>query len=70
MDVDKLTLEEAMQELEGIAKRMEEEDATVDESVNLYARAKELEKHCRAKLEGYKERIQVMEGGQERPLDI
>ena len=47
---DKLTFEEAIDKLEGILKKLENEDTPLDEMVELYEKANKLADICRTKL--------------------
>ena len=47
---DKLTFEEAIDKLEGILKKLENEDTPLDEMVELYEKANKLADICRSKL--------------------
>ena len=47
---DKLTFEEAIDKLEGILKKLENEDTPLDQMVELYEKANKLADICRSKL--------------------
>ena len=47
---DKLTFEEGVSKLEGILKKLENEDTPLDQMVELYERANKLADICRSKL--------------------
>ena len=49
---DKLTFEEAIDKLEGILKKLENEDTPLDQMVELYQKANKLAEICRSKLNG------------------
>ena len=52
-----MTFEEAMKELEGLVKRMESGEPTLDESIGLFQRGVELSKLCADKLDEIEKRI-------------
>jgi exodeoxyribonuclease VII small subunit len=64
--------EKAMQELESIVTRMEEEQLELDESMALYEKGMELIKQCTALLEAAQERVRMLvqgeDGIEERPF--
>lgn len=47
---NKLTFEEAIDKLEGILKKLENEDTPLDQMVELYEKANKLADICRSKL--------------------
>ena len=58
---DKLTFEEAIDKLEGILKKLENEDTPLDEMVELYEKANKLADICRSKLkEAYKKMAKLV----------
>jgi exodeoxyribonuclease VII small subunit len=62
-----LSFEDALAELEEIVRALEEGSGTLDEAIAAYARGAELKKHCEAKLNEAKakvERISLGPGGQ------
>jgi len=56
-DVEQMEFEEALKELEGIVKTLEEGKTSLKESVNLYERGTILKKHCDKILEDIQLRI-------------
>ena len=50
LDVEKLTFEEAMQELETIVSSLENGSIELEESIKQYTRGIKLKKHCEEKL--------------------
>jgi exodeoxyribonuclease VII small subunit len=56
-DISKMEFEQALKELEGIVKTLEEGKASLNESVNLYERGIMLKKHCDNLLEAVQLRI-------------
>jgi exodeoxyribonuclease VII small subunit len=66
-DVDQMTFEEALAELEGVVTRLERGDVALDESIALYERGARLRARCQQKLAEAEEkvsRITLGEGGQ------
>ena len=65
-DLSALSFEAAMKELEGVVSRLEQGDATLEESIALYERGAKLRSHCDARLKDAEERIEriTLAGGQ------
>ena len=66
-EVDQMTFEEALAELEGVVTRLERGDVALDESIALYERGAKLRARCQQKLAEAEEkvsRITLGEGGQ------
>jgi exodeoxyribonuclease VII small subunit len=62
--------EAAIAELEGIVKKLEEGDLTLEASLQLYERGVHLSRFCHARIEDAEHRIEVLtERGQLKPLD-
>ena len=60
--------ESAIAELDGIVKKMEEGDLTLEQSMTLYERGLQLSTFCHAKLEEAERRIEILnERGELRP---
>lgn len=57
-DVAALSFEAAMAELEGIVRRLESGDVSLEESVALYERGHSLRAHCEARLKAAQMRIE------------
>lgn len=65
-ELDGVPFEKALEELEGIVKKLEEGKVELEESITLYERGAALKAHCEAKLRAAEERIEkivVDEGG-------
>lgn len=59
-----LSFEQAMQELEGLVRRLEEGRLPLEEAIQAYERGTFLKNHCEAKLQAAKLRVdQVVPGG-------
>ena len=66
-DVEAMTFEEALGELEGVVARLERGDVALDESIALYERGAKLRARCQQKLAEAEEkvsRITLGDGGQ------
>ena len=65
-DIEKLSFEDAMNELESIASQLETGDAPLEESIELFERGNRLKQHCEKILEAAEEKVEqitVGEGG-------
>lgn len=62
-DVDALSFEEALKELERIVGRLESGDAALDEAIALYERGDRLRAHCTRRLDAAQERIEAIRLG-------
>ena len=67
-----LTYEQAVAELEGIIRKLESGEASLDDSISLYSRGMELSKFCKEKLDSIVKQISslVVDGTGESPLDV
>jgi exodeoxyribonuclease VII small subunit len=66
-NVEEMTFEEALAELEGVVTRLERGDVALDESIALYERGARLRARCQQKLAEAEEkvsRITLGDGGQ------
>lgn len=74
-DVDKMSFEEAIKELETVVGQLERGDVALDESIALYERGAALKARCEAKLKEAEEKVAKItlgEGGEPKgtaPLD-
>jgi len=57
-DVNKLTFETALKELEGIVAKLERGDVALEESIAIYERGEALKKRCEALLREAEERVE------------
>ena len=57
-DIDALTFEDALAELEAIVRRLEEGSAKLDEAIAAYERGALLRRHCEAKLQEAQMRVE------------
>lgn len=68
MDPSIKDFESAIAELDGIVKRMEEGDLTLEKSMELYERGLQLSRFCHARLEEAERRIEILnERGELKP---
>ena len=56
-DINNLSFEDALEELENITNGFEDGDSTLENAVNLYNRGVLLKKHCENKLKEAKKKI-------------
>ncbi len=56
-DIQKLSFEEGLAELEKIITQLEDGKVTLDESIDIYTRGSQLRAHCESKLKSAKEKI-------------
>lgn len=56
-DVDKLSFEEAMRELESVVGQLERGDVALEQSIALYERGAKLKARCEAKLKEAEEKV-------------
>jgi exodeoxyribonuclease VII small subunit len=57
-DVGRLSFEEALGELEGIVRRLEEGSGNLEDSIVAYERGVALQRHCDAKLQEAQMRVE------------
>jgi exodeoxyribonuclease VII small subunit len=64
---DKITFEEAMDQLENIVQRLEEGDVPLEEAISIYKKGMELSKLCHDKLKTIEEQLTkvITEDGEE-----
>ena len=74
--VEKLSFEEAMQELERVVGQLEAGDVALEDSIRLYERGAGLKAHCEARLKAAEEKVAAItldESGQPKgaePVDL
>ncbi|WP_265561987.1 exodeoxyribonuclease VII small subunit [Sphingomicrobium arenosum] len=59
-----MAFEDALEELEAIVRRLESGDEKLDASIALFQRGEELKKHCQARLDDARVRIEKITGGE------
>lgn len=73
-DIEKLSFEEAMKELEEIVRQLETGSASLESSIDLYTRGTQLRQLCEAKLKDAEMRIRKIAEGpagpKTEPLDV
>lgn len=73
-DLEKLSFEDAMKELESIVRQLESGSASLEASIELYTRGTELRQLCEAKLKDAEMRIRKIAEGpagpKTEPLDV
>ena len=74
-EIENLSFEAALAELEAVVARLERADVPLDESIALYARGAELRAHCDAKLKAAEARVAEITQGPDgtvgaRPVEI
>ena len=74
-DIANMNFEDAMAELEGIVRQLEEGKARLEDSIALYERGVALRKHCEGKLRDARMRVEKISLGENgapigtQPLD-
>lgn len=58
-----MSFEDALRALEGVVRRLESGEATLDESIELYERGEKLRAHCQARLDAAQARIETIVAG-------
>jgi exodeoxyribonuclease VII small subunit len=56
-----MTFEQALESLEEIVDRLEGGEVSLEESIETYTRGTQLKRHCEAKLQTAKERVEKIE---------
>jgi exodeoxyribonuclease VII small subunit len=62
--VSELSFEDALKELERIVSQLESGQASLEDSIDMYARGAELKAHCQARLEAARLRVEKIVVGQ------
>lgn len=57
-DIDAMTFEQALQELEQLVRRLEGGEVTLDESIQAYERGSQLKAHCERKLNEAQQKVE------------
>lgn len=61
--VDKMTFEEALKELEGIVQKLEAGDVDLEQSIAIYERGAALKAHCESRLKSAELKVeQIVQG--------
>jgi exodeoxyribonuclease VII small subunit len=67
--VAELSFEQALHELDGLVRRMEAGELSLDDALAAYRRGAELARHCQGKLAVAEQEIRKLEGDVLVPLD-
>ncbi|ARJ69328.1 exodeoxyribonuclease VII small subunit [Paracoccus contaminans] len=57
-EIDQMSFEDAMKELESVVGKLEHGEATLDQSISLYERGARLRAHCERRLRQAEERVE------------
>lgn len=57
-EIDSMSFEDAMKELESVVGKLEHGDATLEQSIALYERGAKLRAHCERRLRQAEERVE------------
>ena len=70
-DIEGMSFEAALAELEQIVRSLEQGQAALDESIELYQRGDRLKRHCEARLKAAQARIeQIAFGADGKPAGV
>jgi len=69
-DIAKLSFEEALAELEGIVRQLEEGKGKLEDSIKAYARGAALKRHCEGKLAEARAKVEKIVLGPEGPTGL
>ena len=61
--IGKLTFEEALAELEELAKNLEDGSLSLEESISCFERGTVLKKYCQGKLEEAERKVEILQKG-------
>ncbi|MXO85194.1 exodeoxyribonuclease VII small subunit [Altererythrobacter aurantiacus] len=68
-EISNLSFEDALKQLEGVVRQLENGDVPLDDSIDLYERGEALRKHCQARLDAAQARIQrIVTDDQGKPV--
>ena len=67
-EIEKMSYEEAIIELEKIVQKLESGEASLDESIKLYSKGSELKDYCEKKLNSAEEKISQISKDQENKI--
>lgn len=59
-DISALSFEQSLVQLEKVVAALEKGDIPLDQSISLYQRGQDLRRHCQARLDNAKERIEAI----------
>ena len=72
-DIEKMSFEEALEELKEIVSKLESGEGQLNEAIDAYERGAKLKRHCEAKLREAQEKIEKISlgpGGQVKTEDF
>jgi len=69
-DIARLSFEEALAELEAIVRRLEDGKGDLDQAIKTYERGAELKRHCEAKLQEARIKVEKVVLGPEGAVDV
>ncbi|HJO68087.1 MAG TPA: exodeoxyribonuclease VII small subunit [Rhodospirillales bacterium] len=69
-EIEKLSFEDALSELEKIVRRLEEGKGKLDEAIKAYERGSLLKRHCEAKLQEAQTRVEKIVLGPNGATDV
>ena len=69
-DIEGLSFEQALEELEPIVQRLEAGDVALEESIEIYQRGSQLRRYCDTKLKSAQAKIEKISGSSTEPLDV
>jgi exodeoxyribonuclease VII small subunit len=59
-DLGQMSIEQLVKELEGIVERLESDDTTLEESLEMYERGAKVREACQRKLTSYERRVEQL----------
>ncbi|MDP6804953.1 MAG: exodeoxyribonuclease VII small subunit [Rhodospirillales bacterium] len=69
-EIEKLSFEDALSELEKIVRRLEEGKGKLDDAIKAYERGSLLKRHCEAKLQEAQARVEKIVLGPDGATDV
>jgi len=69
-DIAKMSFEVALEELETIVRKLEEGETKLEEAINSYERGAHLKRHCEAKLQEAKTRVDKVVLNSDGSIDV
>ena len=68
-DISAMSFEDALRALEQVVRRLENGEAKLDESIELYEQGEKLRAHCQARLDAAQARIEkIVQGADGKPV--
>ena len=74
-DIDKMSFEQALEELKAIVSRLERGEGALDDAISAYERGAALKRHCEKQLRAAEQKIEKISldtngSAQTEPLDV